>query len=481
MSTPLTPLSILFAYMTLGFCVAFPSLACSYVMIDTLKFTAADVATTALLCAVPWCVKPLFATLSDRCVCCFGGYRRRPWVHVFSLCTVVTMASTPAYAAVDTSGWFVLMLVCTSTSLCVVDVAIDGSLLTLIADESDADEGKLQTHSWTARIAGGCLASGWSGYAYETLGFDSILTGCAMLPLILSIVAFDLPDVAVDPRRAPSLQCRTVLRDVVAGLFACRYTLAGAVLVSLVPEINTSLFFYLLSAKASPKQMALVDVSGAISSLVTLGLYNVLRPNHKCSFFTGVVLNAVAAACGAALADDAVPWLLEGAAAEAVLAAVGSALILMPLVTVLGKTAAQTRNEATTYSCALSVLNMASVLSETIAANAMRQLRIEKGDVNNVRVFVGVVSVLTLMTAPAACLLPSRLGDAPKPHAYQVAHTQPAVATDLSAFSIGGDDSSEDFSDDGSKHADDPDPKHSEVVPVTSAAAAHPSRQMPPV
>ena len=190
-------------------------------------------------------------------------------------------------------------------------------------------------------------------------------------------------------------------------LLRSRHVLAAAVIVSLVPEINTSLFFYLLSTHATPKEMSLVDVSGSMASLLTLLLYNACRPSHRTSFFAGVVLNAVAATMGCLMADDAVPWLLQGAALEAAVSAVGGALILMPTITVLGKTSASSKHEATVYSLALSVLNLSAVGSETVAAAAMRQLHVTKGDVNNVRVFVGVVAVITVLTAPAACLFPN--------------------------------------------------------------------------
>jgi hypothetical protein len=91
---------------------------------------------------------------------------------------------------------------------------------------------------------------------------------------------------------------------------------------------------------------------------------------------------------------------------ESALSAVGSALILMPTVTELGKQAANSACEATVYSCALSLLNLASVGSETVAASCMRSLSVTKGNVNNVRVFVGVVAVITLFAAPAALLFP---------------------------------------------------------------------------
>jgi hypothetical protein len=407
----MTPLSLLFSYFTIGFCTVFPSLAASYIMVNTLDFSASDVATTGLLCSIPWCMKPLWAYVSDTFSCC--GYRRRPYVSLFSLLTAVLLVATPQRASAGFETEFVALLALTSFCLCFVDVAVDGSVMVIVSRETEGvDEGKAQTHSWIARVGGGTLAAGWSGYVYETMGFTSMMAGCAALPLALSLVALDIPDTPVaqlkrSSRSSPAREsaCATP-REVLRSLLQSRHVLAAAVIVSLVPEINTSLFFYLLSAHATPKEMSLVDVSGSMASLLTLLLYNACRPSHRRSFFAGVVLNAAAALMGCFMADDAVPWLLQGAAFEAALSAVGSALVLMPTVTVLGKTAASSDHEATVYSLALSVLNLASVGSESVAAAAMRQLHVTKGDVNNVRVFVGAVAVITLLTAPAAWLFP---------------------------------------------------------------------------
>lgn len=407
----MTPLSLLFSYFTIGFCTVFPSLAASYIMVNTLDFSASDVATTGLLCSIPWCLKPLWAYISDTFSCC--GYRRRPYVCVFALLAALFLVATPQRAEPGQEHDFVALLALTSFCLCFVDVAVDGSVMVIVSGEKEGvDEGKAQTHSWIARVGGGTLAAGWSGYVYETVGFTAMMAGCAALPLVLSVVALDIPDAPVTkPRRdatsnTPSNTACATPRDVLRSLLQSRAVLAAAVIVSLVPEINTSLFFYLLSAHATPREMSLVDVSGSMASLLTLLVYNICRPSHRRSFFVGVLLNAVAAMMGCLMADDAVPWLLQGAALEAAVSAVGSALVLMPTVTVLGKTAASSEHEATVYSLALSVLNLASVGSETVAAAAMRQLHVTKGDVNNVRVFVGAVAVITLLTAPAAWMFP---------------------------------------------------------------------------
>lgn len=416
-SSAMTPLSLLFAYFTIGFCTVFPSLAASYIMINTLDFSASDVAMTGLFCSIPWCLKPLWAYISDTFSCC--GYRRRPYVCFFALMTAILLAVTPQRAEVGREKEFVAILALTSFCMCFVDIAIDGSIMVLVSKERDGvDEGKAQTHSWIARVGGGTLAAGWSGYVYETMGFSAMMAGCASMPLVLSFVALDIPDSLVkisasdsrDSARTRKKKKKSLCdtpREVVLSLMQSRYVLAAAIIVSLVPEINTSLFFYLLSAHATPREMSLVDVSGSMASLLTLMLYNVCRPSHRKSFFVGVMLNAVAAVMGCFMADDAVPWLLQGAAFEAAVSAVGSALILMPTITVLGKTSAASKHEATVYSLALSVLNLAAVGSETVAAAAMRQLHVTKGDVNNVRVFVGVVAVITVLTAPAACLFPN--------------------------------------------------------------------------
>ena len=154
----MTPLSLLFAYFTIGFCTVFPSLAASYIMINTLDFSASDVAMTGLFCSVPWCLKPVWAYISDTFACC--GYRRRPYVCFFAFMTAVLLAVTPQRAQVGRETEFVAILALTSFCMCFVDIAIDGSIMVLVSREkSGVDEGQAQTHSWIARVGGG--TGGW--------------------------------------------------------------------------------------------------------------------------------------------------------------------------------------------------------------------------------------------------------------------------------------------------------------------------------
>lgn len=485
----MTPASLLFAYMTIGFCAAFPSLGTSYVMVDTLHFSASEVATAMLLCSVPWCVKPLWAYISDSCPVC--GYRRRPYVCVFSLIASAFLVATPQYATPETSAGFVAMLVGASFALCFVDIAVDGSVMVLVGAESGVEEGKAQTDSWTARITGTCLAAGWSGYAYQTFGYRSLMIGCAVLPLVLSVVSLDIPDLRAPAGKAKTRaqaqrhQPREVLRTVLGALWQTRFALGAATVVALVPEINTSLFFYMLSTHATPKEMSLVDVAGSMASLVALGVYNAVRPGHKRSFFLGVLLQGVAAAVGALMADDAVPWLLQGACVQQVVSSTGGALTLMPIVTVLGKAAAQTDSEATVYSCSLSILNLAAVVSESIAAAAMQQLHVTRGDVNNVRVFVAVVAAVTFLVSPVAFLFPSRshegyhaAGQASEQRVRLIGATG---ARRQNPFHLGDSDDASDDSDDDASAADG---KHTRVHEHKSrtsvpSAVVHPTVMEP--
>jgi len=124
------------------------------------------------------------------------------------------------------------------------------------------------------------------------------------------------------------------------------------------------------------------------------------------SFFFGVFLNAVACTLGAFLTNDSVPWLIPMACAEAVISAVGGTLCLMPVITLLGHAASRSRYESTLYSAGLSVLNGASVVSESVAGLAMRRLHIARGDTDNIRRFVGVVAAMTFLLTPVALLFP---------------------------------------------------------------------------
>jgi hypothetical protein len=414
----MTPTSLLYAYFTVGIAASLPSLGATWIMVETLKFDASDVANVAMLCSIPWCVKPLIAAISDMTTCCFG-FRRRPYVCFFSLCGGVAMLLTPAYAtATATAHNFTLCLVATSFCVCIVDVALDGSLMVLVRQESalgSNKQGVSQGHAWSARVAGGALGAGWGGYLFETFGFQTLMATAASFVLVLALVALDVPDgaPAETPRAARVEQYRSplrcgVVRTTVRSLMSIRNVLGAAVLVGIIPEINTSLFFYMYNNKFEPKVLSLVDVSGSLASLGSLLLYNAVRPGHTLSFGLGVLLSSAAACIGSMLSNESVPWLLEAAAVESVIGNAASILLLMPTITVLGVVSAETKVEATVYSCGLSILNLSGLVSESVASAAMRSLHVNRGDVNNVRVYVAAVALLTLLTLPSACCFPTR-------------------------------------------------------------------------
>ena len=417
----MTPTSLLYAYFTVGIAASLPSLGATWIAVENLNFDASDVANLAVLCSIPWCVKPLIAAISDTTTCCFG-FRRRPYVCFFSLCAGVVILATPSYAVAPASPHdFSLCLVLTSLCICVVDVALDGSLMVLVQQESalsgSKKQGVSQGHAWAARVGGGALGAGWGGYVFETFGFQTLMVIAACFPLVLAVVALDVPDKSeqsketrrvarVEQYHSPS-RC-AIVRTTVRSLASIRTVLGAAVLVGVIPEINTSLFFYMYNNKFEPKVLSLVEMSGSLSSLGCLFLYNAVRPGHKLSFGLGVLLSSAAACLGSMISNDSVPWLLEAAAVESVVGSAASILLLMPTITVLGVVSAETKAEATVYSCGLSILNLSGVVSESVASAAMRSLHVNKRDVNNVRVYVAVIALLTLLTLPVACCFPTR-------------------------------------------------------------------------
>lgn len=415
----MVPISLLAGYFSIGLASALPSLGATYVMVDVLGMDASDIANVAIVCSIPWCLKPLIAAMSDKTTC-FCGYRRRPYVSFFSLVCGVVMLLTPRFASdiADTSS-FVCCLALTSLSICVVDVCLDGSLMVLVAKEKETgSEGVAQGHAWAARVAGATIGAGWGGTAY-TFSFTTLMTLSSLLPLIMTVVAFDIPDIShKSGRSAKTLGERvteytskyrcSVVRTTMRALWACRFVLGAAVLVAIVPEFNTSLFFYMLGGGMEPRALSMVEVAGSMASLGALFIYNATRPGHQLSFGFGILLNTLAALVGTLMANDSVPWLLEAAAVEAVIASTASILCLMPTITVIGVYASKTNAESTVYSTGLSIMNLSGVLSEAIASRSMASFHINKHDVNSVRIFVGVVAVLSLMTLPSAMCFPSR-------------------------------------------------------------------------
>ena len=402
----MTPTSILFGYAVLGACLVLPSIASSFVMADVMGMTPSEMTAVAVWCSLPWVTKPLWGAVSDRCSVC--GYRRRPYVCVFSLVATASLAATPYYATAKTRDMMIFMLFCTSASLCIMDVALDGSLMVLVKGEKKGtkNEGKSQTHSWMARVAGGCLGSGWSGIVYEWGGIKWVCYICGGMCLVLSVVALDIPDETARSPAQGSLSCASLAGALWTFIRRSKFVLLAAVLVGIVPEIGTAQFFYLLSADATPVSLSYIDLAGSSASFLSLCLYSLLKPSHRLSFFLGVFLNGMACALGALLTSDSVPWIVPMACAEAIISSVGGTLCLMPVITLLGHAASRSRYESTLYSAGLSVLNGASVVSESVAGLAMRRLHIASGDTDNIRRFVGVVAAMTFLLTPVALLFP---------------------------------------------------------------------------
>lgn len=369
--------------------------------------TPSEMAIVAVWCSLPWVVKPLWGAVSDRCSCC--GYRRRPYVSLSSLMAAASLATMPQYASSASRHAFVVCLFATSMALCVCDVALDGSLMILVKWENSENEGRSQTHSWMARVAGGCLASGWSGILYQWGGLQAVCSICAAMCLALSVAALDIPDDPVSQEKTPasaSLGCSTLKSSLWRFVKRSSPVLLASIMVGLIPEVGTAQFFYLLSTNATPISLSYIDLAGSTASFLSLCAYSLLKPSHRCSFFLGVLLNAVSCLFGAMLTSDSVPWIVPVACAEAVVGAAGGTLCLMPTITILGRHAAKSRYESTLYSFGLSVLNGASVVSETVSATAMRNLHIARGSTDNIRRFVGVVAALTFCLSPAALLFP---------------------------------------------------------------------------
>ena len=415
----MVPISLLAGYFTIGLASALPSLGATYIMVETLNMNASDIANVAIVCSIPWCLKPLIAAISDSTWCCCG-YRRRPYVSLFSLLCGMIMLVTPRFSRdTDDPTNFVACLALTSFCICVVDVCLDGSLMVLVAKERDSgSEGVAQGHAWAARVAGATIGAGWGGKVY-TFSFTTLMILSSVLPLAMSVVAFDIPDEpASEESRKKSRGERvseynsryrcTVVTTVVRTLWACRFVLGAAVLVAIVPEFNTGLFFYMLGGGMKPQALSMVEVAGSMASLGALFIYNASRPSHQLSFALGILLGTLAALVGTLMANDSVPWLLEAAAVEAIIASTSSILCLMPTITVIGAYAARTKVESTVYSTGLSILNLSGVLSEAIASRSMAAFDISKHDVNSVRIFVGCVAILSLMTLPSALCFPRR-------------------------------------------------------------------------
>jgi folate/biopterin transporter len=200
---PVTPetLAIVTIYFVEG-ALGLARLAQSFLLKDELHLGPAELSALSGLFILPWTIKPLYGFLSDGFA--LWGYRRKSYLIVAGL------LGTLSYGVLSWEGFWnglstqvaisgtIAALMVSSACIAFSDVVADGIVVTRTRQSVDASTaGSLQSLCWGASALGGLLSAYFSGSLLEVLSVRSIFGITAILPFLVALIAFNMPEEAV--------------------------------------------------------------------------------------------------------------------------------------------------------------------------------------------------------------------------------------------------------------------------------------------
>jgi len=152
---------------------------------NELKFSFVQLGILAALPTISWSVKPIYGFLTD--LVPIGGYRRRPYLHITPLITIISWLYIWQFA--DSFVSFVIPSMIASVGMGFTDVICDG-LVVQQSDEKTA--GRYQSICWGALTIGAIVTTFLSGLLLgrELVSIRGMFFLTAMMPLITFAMSF---------------------------------------------------------------------------------------------------------------------------------------------------------------------------------------------------------------------------------------------------------------------------------------------------
>lgn len=179
--------SLYLCYFTFGFCLTFGSIAISFEMMETLKFTPVEMTMAYGIIAGPWCIKPVFGMISDS-LKCFDWGKRRPYIFMNGLLVSYIYMMVPKFILTKES--LVLTMTSISACMCFADVCAD--CVTVDLAKKEKVKGSVQGTCWTSRAMGSVLGSAFGGSAYTTFGTKVVFQIMAIPTFMMAVNIWSL-------------------------------------------------------------------------------------------------------------------------------------------------------------------------------------------------------------------------------------------------------------------------------------------------
>lgn len=355
--------TLYFAYAVYGFTFAFISLSLQFQLVNTYKYSPADLAFAWSCVSLPWAFKPLYGFISDK-----TGRR-------VSVCTGAFMSALTLVYLPNFGEYIVYGITLSSLCICYADVASDSIVVTYTKSRGKA----LQSTCWTSRSFGSMIGTGLSGMAYEYMGYDTVLRLAAVGPFLLSLMIWNISE---PPQEKSSL------KNALKSIYYMRHLVLIAVFMGLTPEVNNA-FFYVLKDKLHPIELSIISVTGSMAACLVSFFFQYIE-NSKFCLRLAVVLGILSCILAFCTYVGAPAFAIE--MTRSVIGGVAGMCFVLPLVIGAAKLSTD-GSEGVSYALFVSIMNLSGVVGEMLEGAVVREL----DDMGLFLIVAAVVSWLPLL------------------------------------------------------------------------------------
>lgn len=405
----LTPelFAILSVYFVQGV-LAFPRLALSFFLKDTLLLSPAEVASITAASMLPWVLKPLYGFLSDSVP--IAQSRRRSYLILSGVLGAISWGSLAI--VVNDSNTALAAMFTTSLSIAIADVVADSIVVERVR-KGLGDGGELQTLCWGTSAVGGLLAAAGSGSLLAAFGARGVFGLTATLPAIVAGVAA-LVDEEKSNNKGNILTAARSRAVTLWGALTARHVFLPVSFVFLwqaMPTPDTALFFFQTNTlHFGPEFLGVVRLASSAAALCGLYVYN--RWGRQLPIKT---LMGYACAISVPLSLTQlilvtrlnVAWGISDQAFaltdSAVLTALGQVAFMPTLV--LAARLCPPGIEGTLFAALMSVYNASGAVSGELGALLTQALHVTETDFDNLAWLVALCSFSNLLPLPLLNLL----------------------------------------------------------------------------
>ena len=365
--------------------MSFGGIAMNFEMIDKLQFTPVEMTLSVGVIAAPWCIKPVFGTISDKFPVMDWG-KRRPYISFCGIIMAYIYILLPKLIA--TKAGLVATMTTVSLLMCFTDVCAD--CITVDYVKTEIEKGKTQASCWTARALGSVIGSTFGGSMYAAYGTKAVFQLMAIPSLAMALSIWALP---ANKTKSIDNMCNKIWKS----MYEKRMLALSLFMFSIGPNYGPFYTYFLRQElRFQPEDFQWITMASAWSFLLATFSYKTfllkihpLRLMRIC-IYCGVLCEFVQVLVVTKASTSM--WLIV---IDSVGASLFGMLMIMPLIVMVAHHA-KDGIEGTFYALLMAVSNLSGVLADELGGLIGNVLGVTKEKFDNLKYLIVICGVMDL-------------------------------------------------------------------------------------